>query len=179
MEKKRSTSAPARRASEGKREVRVVRSTLSRAAKSGPPRPRRAPGGRNYVMETRRDSIRKPFPYAIIFSFVCIVAVAMYVLSLRVTLDDLNSEISAMESQIAQAREEENALEVRLGAKYDLAEIERIAKDEYGMVNRDTLSKKYISVSGEDQVEILTGSNPAETEEDGEQTEQSEEGEAE
>ncbi|MBR6530421.1 MAG: hypothetical protein IKT43_03300 [Clostridia bacterium] len=109
----------------------------------------------NYVLETRVDPIRKPFPYAVIFAIVAIVAVAMYVLSLRITLDGLTADISRMEREIAASREEQNALEVRLGAKYDLTEIERIAKDEYGMVSKDSLSKKYISISGEDQIEVF------------------------
>lgn len=133
-----------------------------------------------YVLETRRDTIRKPFPYAIIFSFVAIVAVAMYVLSLRVTLDGLTADISRMEREIAQSREEQNALEVRLNAKYDLTEIERIAKDEYGMVGKDTLTKKYISISGEDEIEILDGSlseeRPAEEETEAETEDKAEEG---
>lgn len=110
---------------------------------------------RSYVMEQRPDPVRKPFPYAIILCFVAIVAVAMYVLSLHITVDNLMAEISSMENEISESREEENALRVRLNAKYDLTEIERIAKEEYGMVPRDILAKKYISISGEDEIEVL------------------------
>lgn len=117
---------------------------------------------KNYVLETRPDSIRKPFPYAIIFSFLAIVAVAMYVLSLRVTLDSLTADISKMEREISAVVEDRNALEVRLNAKYDLTEIERIAKEEYGMVSKDSLTKKYISVSGEDEIELLLPTDPEE-----------------
>lgn len=108
-----------------------------------------------FVLETRTDAVRKPFPYAIILAFLAIVAVAMYVLSLRITLDNLTADISRMEREIGEYREEQNTLEVRLNAKYDLSEIERIAREEYNMVPKDSLTKKYIPISGEDVVEVL------------------------
>lgn len=112
---------------------------------------------KDYVLETRKDSVRKPFPYAVVLAILLVVVVAMYVLSLRVQLDNLTSDISRMEREITQSREDQDALEVRLNAKYDLKEIERIAKDEYGMVPKDSLTKRYISISGEDEIEILDG----------------------
>ena len=36
-----------------------------------------------------------------------------------------------------------------------LEEIERIAREEYGMVNRDQLPKEYITPDSEDQIEII------------------------
>ena len=108
-----------------------------------------------FVLETRTDAIRKPFPYAIIFSFLAVVAVAMYVLSLRISLDNLTADISRMEREILAYKEEQNILEVRVNAKYDLSEIERIAREEYGMVPKDSLTKKYIPISGEDEVQVL------------------------
>lgn len=133
--------------------VRVVDAQRARRTHLSPVR---AEQKQNYVIETRRDNIRKPFPYTIIFFFVAIVAVAMYVLSLRVTLDNFTADISRIEREIAACQEERNALEVRLNAKYDLTEIERIAREEYGMVPKDSLTKRYISISGEDEVEILS-----------------------
>ncbi len=108
-----------------------------------------------FVLETRTDAIRKPFPYAVILSFLAVVAVAMYVLSLRITLDNLTADISRMEREILAYREEQNVLEVRVNAKYDLSEIERIAREEYGMVPKDSLTKKYIPIAGEDEVQVL------------------------
>ncbi len=152
--------------------VRVNAPTLSRT-EGRRLSPVRTVKQKNYVMETRIDPVRKPFPYAVIGAIVGIVIVAMYVLSLRVTLDSLTTDISRMEREIAACLEEKNALEVRLNAKYDLTEIERIAKDEYGMVGKDTLTKKYISVSGEDEIEILDGKK-TETEEENEDEESEE-----
>lgn len=107
------------------------------------------------VIEERQSKVKKPFPFAVVFSICAIVAVAMYVLSLRITADELIVKISDMKDEISDAKEEQNALEVRLNAKYDLAEIERIATQEYGMVNKDTLAKKYVTISEEDEIEVL------------------------
>lgn len=120
------------------------RVSLRRAAKRG-----------EVVIEERASEIKKPFPFAVIFSICAIVAVAMYVLSLRITADELIVKISDMKDQISAAKEEQNALEVRLNAKYDLTEIERIATEEYGMVSKDTLAKKYVTISEEDEIEVL------------------------
>ncbi len=139
---------------QGSRKVHVVQSTLQRREGRNLPVARRNVT-RNYVMEDKRNPIRKPFPFAFIFACVVIVAVAMYVLSLRIKLDNLAASISQAESQIAADSEELNALRVRLGAKYDLSEIERIAREEYGMVNKDTLPKKYVSIAGDDEIDVF------------------------
>ena len=143
--------------------ARVRRAGLVRAKRSQTPAVFRL-RQKDYILETRPDAVKKPFPYALIFSILAVMAVAMYVLSLRVTLDSLTADISRMEREIEQGVEEENALEVRLNAKYDLTEIERIAREEYGMVNKDTLPKKYVSVSGEDEIEVLPQKGAEETE---------------
>ena len=145
-----SRTAPPR----GEHKVHVVQSTLQRREGRNLPVARRNVT-QNYVMEDKRSPIRKPFPFAFIFACVVIVAVAMYVLSLRIKLDNLAASISQAESRIAADAEELNALRVRLGAKYDLSEIERIAREEYGMVNKDTLPKKYVSIAGDDEIDVL------------------------
>ena len=35
-------------------------------------------------------------------------------------------------------------------------EIERIAKDDYGMIKNDHLTKKYITIENEDKTEVVT-----------------------
>lgn len=138
----------------GDKSVHIVRSPELAAEKKRPVAVRRVVEDAR-LLEEHRDPVRKPFPYATILAILLIVGVAMYVLSLRITLDNLTADISIMEAEIAQNREEQNALEVRLNAKYDLTEIERIAKEEYGMVNKDTLTKRYVSVSGGDLIEKI------------------------
>jgi len=54
--------------------------------------------------------------------------------------------------QIAVLKEEAGRLEVQLENKYDLAEVERIATQEYGMVASSSLPKKYVSVTEDGDV---------------------------
>ena len=56
---------------------------------------------------------------------------------------------------IVDMKSEETELEIKKNNMYDLEEIERIAREEYGMVNRDQLPKEYITPDSEDHIEII------------------------
>ncbi len=103
-------------------------------------------------VETRAAAVSAPIPLAFIFSLFILVAVFMYMVSLNVQVEEYSHSIDVMESRIAELKEETTQLEVQLESKYDLDEVERIATQEYGMVLGSTLSKKYISVSSEEDV---------------------------
>ena len=100
---------------------------------------------------TTKVRVKAQVPLAIIFSCVLVAAVFMYMLSLYVQIEEYSYSIDQMESRIAKLRDEATQLEIRLENKYDLAEIERVATQEYGMVQESILPKKYVSITdGED-----------------------------
>lgn len=101
---------------------------------------------------TRSVSISAPAPLALIFSCVITAVVFMYMLSLSVQIEEYSYSISQIETQIAVLKEEAGRLEVQLENKYDLAEVERIATQEYGMVASSSLPKKYVSITEDGDV---------------------------
>lgn len=103
---------------------------------------------------TRVAAAKRPIPLATIVSCVLLALVFMYMLTLYVQVEEYSLAIDTMESEIASLREEATKLEVQLENKYDLDEVERIATQEYGMVAASTLSKKYISVTDDEDLWI-------------------------
>lgn len=101
---------------------------------------------------TSTSAVSAPIPLAFIFSLAVLAGVFMYVVSLYVQVEEYSHSIDVMESRIAELKEEVTQLEVQLESKYDLDEVERIATQEYGMVVASSLSKKYISVSAEEDI---------------------------
>ncbi|MGN1410828.1 MAG: septum formation initiator family protein [Eubacteriales bacterium] len=65
------------------------------------------------------------------------------------------NEVSELESQLKTMQSEADELELKLEAKNDIREIEKIATTEYGMAKEDTLQRRYISLSDGERIEIL------------------------
>ncbi|MBQ9545101.1 MAG: septum formation initiator family protein [Clostridia bacterium] len=134
---------------------RAVRIPTDRADNAAISRRRVAGSIRTKIeMVTKSSTFRKPFPLAIIACCLAVTAVFMYVITLYVSIDDCNANISSLTAEINQINDQITALELRVDNKYDLDEIERIATEQYHMVRADTLPKKYISLAGEDVVEL-------------------------
>jgi len=106
-------------------------------------------------MEVRREIAKTPFPIPYIFCIVLLTVIFLYVIHLYIEIDDLNAELTDYNNMIVDMKEEEKKLDVQKNSMYNLEEIERIAREEYGMVNRDQLPKEYITPDSEDQIEII------------------------
>lgn len=65
------------------------------------------------------------------------------------------NEISELESRLKTMQSEADELELKLEAKNDIREIEKIATTELGMAKEDTLQRRYISLSDGERIEIL------------------------
>lgn len=65
------------------------------------------------------------------------------------------NEVSELESRLKTMQSEADELELKLEAKNDIREIEKIATTEYGMAKEDTLQRRYISLSDGERIEIL------------------------
>jgi len=103
---------------------------------------------------TKVDKDKKPFPFAGILCAFLFTAVFMYMLSLYVQIDDYSSQIVSLKNEMAELVEEETALKIKIENKFNLAMVEKIATEEYGMVKADNLPKKYITVTEDDVTEI-------------------------
>ena len=105
---------------------------------------------------TEKNERKKPFPVSVIACCLAITVSLMYIITLFIHIDDYSSDISDLKGEISSYKDQVTALELRLENKYDLDEIERIAVEEYGMVRADQLPKKYVSLAGDDVVEITS-----------------------
>jgi hypothetical protein len=73
----------------------------------------------------------------------------------QMILGEYTENIVKTQTGIDKAIREERLLTRQLEAKDDLAEFERIAVEELGMIKEDLLLKKYISLKQKDKVEIM------------------------
>lgn len=87
---------------------------------------------------------RKSFPL-IAFAAVTVMAVALFlVVSSSVKLMEADSEIAELKSQINEIENTEALLASRLEEKNDLAEIERLASEQLGMIRSEYVSVRFI-----------------------------------
>ncbi len=104
---------------------------------------------------------KKTFPfvtlcYAVIFTLLLMMLVSNYV-----ALNEYTKDISDLEAKVDALEDREKELAGELDKKYDLVEIEKQAKEEYGMVDSSEVEKKYIEVGDDEKIEVY------EVEEDG------------
>lgn len=110
----------------------------------------------------RRVSRRTPFPTGIMMltvSFALILAIVVYSSSL---ISDAGSRISDLKKESVSLSDTEQSLELMLETKNDLRVIEDLAVNQIGMVKKDQIERKYITVFGGDSV-ILTDRQDADT----------------
>ncbi len=115
------------------------------------------------VTEVRSEKPATPFPLSLILCVMAITLVAIYVIHLYIELDELNATITEYNNQIAEMKNEERVLQSQRASKYNLEEIERIAKEKYGMVDKDQLPKEYITPESSDSIEVMKTSEVQET----------------
>ena len=108
------------------------------------------------TIKTYKNPSTRPFPTAIVFgSLICTILV-MFIVYNYVKLNEYTSEVSTLNNQLAALKQTETDLNNELVKRVDLMEIERIAKDDYGMIKNDHLTKKYITIENEDKTEVVT-----------------------
>ena len=100
-------------------------------------------------METRKEASKTPFPIPYIVCIMLLTVIFLYVIHLYIEIDDLNAELTDYNNLIVDMKREETALEIKKNNMYDLEEIERIAREEYGMVSADQLPLYVCEVEGE------------------------------
>ena len=118
----------------------------------------KAPAVDEYIDEPVEILKEKPsaFPLFAYIGITLVIVVAMaYVVHLCVEISEWNTRISGYKSTIVELEGEQKDLEYEKGRLYDLEEIERIAREEYGMVSADSLPKEYITSEDGDSIQIM------------------------
>lgn len=112
------------------------------------------PSGRKSY-DTVKIKAAKAFPVGAVLCVALVAVAIMFCVNQYIKFDSLNESLDEIEAQIASTNESITLLEVQYEQKYDLNEIERIATEEYGMVNADSLPRKYITLTGDDVIELV------------------------
>ncbi len=84
-----------------------------------------------------------------------IIIIMAYVVHLCVEMSELRAEISNCKNTLVELRGKQNDLEFQKEKLYNLEEIERIAREEYGMVSSDRLPKEYITSENGDSIQLM------------------------
>lgn len=111
------------------------------------------------VIPTEREKAATPFPAIYIFFIAILTLMFVYVVHLYIEITDFNSTLAEYDATLVELKSVQNDLEFEKNRLYNLEEIARIAKEEYGMVSADQLPKEYITPDSSDHIQILdTGS---------------------
>ena len=95
-----------------------------------------------------------PFPMSFVFYSVVMTVMLMFVVYSNSVVNEVSYEINDLETKISAAEQENEKLSIALDKKYDLADIERIATTELGLVKSTDVVKHYVSISGGDKVTV-------------------------
>jgi len=116
---------------------------------------KKATAQRTLPFRAEREKAASPFPVSYIFFILILTAIMVYVVHLYIEISELDATLSEYNNTLVELKSEQNDLKFEKNRLYDLEEIERIAREEYGMVNADQLPKEYITPEGGDHIQIL------------------------
>lgn len=95
------------------------------------------------------------FPVSLVLMAVCATALIMCIVTTGVQINEITAENSTLKSQYSELEELSDELSRQLEVRDDLRVVERMAKEELGMVKRDQVDRYYLSVHKEDRIEII------------------------
>lgn len=98
---------------------------------------------------------KTPFPIGTLILVIICAAMLAFVVYSGVLINQMTREISDLQKQAATLSADEEKLELSLQEKNDLRVIEQIATNQLGMVKRDQIVQKYISMSSGDKIEVF------------------------
>ncbi len=98
---------------------------------------------------------RYSFPLSIVSIAFCFTILIMAIITTSVQITEITAQNSLLERQYNSMISEENELRLRLETRDDLRVVERLAKEEYGMVKKDQVERYYITVNKQDKIEII------------------------
>ncbi len=98
---------------------------------------------------------RYSFPVSLVLMAVCATVLIMAIITTGVQINEITAQNSSLKSQYSQLEELRDELNRQLEVRDDLRVVERMAKDELGMVKRDQVDRYYLTVHKEDKIEII------------------------
>ena len=104
---------------------------------------------------TKLRNAKASFPIATITLTIICTLLAMVMVYSFTQKHEAAAELSALEQTVEYLKAENRELSVSVEKKDNLALIEQLARNEYGMVGEEELQKRYLSMSGEDYVRAL------------------------
>ena len=104
---------------------------------------------------TKLRNAKASFPIATITLTIICTLLAMVMVYSFTQKHETAAELSALEETVERLSAENHELSVSLEKKDNLALIEQLARNEYGMVGEEELQKRYLDMSGEDYVRTL------------------------
>ncbi len=95
------------------------------------------------------------FPASIVLIALCFTVLIMAIVTTSVQISEITAENSALERQYNSMVSEENELRLLLETRDDLRVVEKMAKEDLGMVKKDQVDRYYLTVHKEDKIEIV------------------------
>jgi len=131
----------------------------SPVAKNGKKSSSKRNGNLHAVRAPRVVNVKKkdkaPFPWSIVFVAALLTSMFLFMMMNYAEVDKYRSEITDLNNKLATMEKTQDDLEVTLGNKYDLAEIEKYASEELGMTKNIPESNIHIiTTEQEDKTEM-------------------------
>ncbi len=98
---------------------------------------------------------RYSFPVSLVLMAVCATVLIMAIITTGVQINEITAQNSSLKSQYSQLEELRDELSRQLEVRDDLRVVERMAKEDLGMVKRDQVDRYYLTVHKEDRIEII------------------------
>lgn len=102
---------------------------------------------------TTDKAAHRTVPYGMIFMICIFTIAALFVTFLSVRVNEVNNEISTLNSRLADIREQTADAKAEIFEKKDITVIRKTA-EKYGMVRSEYLPAHYITVEAEDKVTL-------------------------
>ena len=105
-------------------------------------------------VKTVRAEQKKPFPVSALFMALVCTVLFMFMIVSYVQINEYTLAVSQLRTDLADMAAEDKELSAALEKKNDMLTIEELAA-ELGMVKADALTKKHITLTNEDKIEVV------------------------
>lgn len=95
------------------------------------------------------------FPLSVVITAVCFTVLIMAIITSAVQRSELSTENDMLKREYTSLLSKKDELDLLLGTRDDLRVVERVAKEELGMVKKDQVENFSLRVHNEDRIEIL------------------------
>lgn len=109
------------------------------------------------IVNVKKEN-KAPFPWSVVFVAVLLTGMFLFMMMNYAEVDKYRSEITNLNNKVATMQKTQDELEVTLGNKYDIGEIDKYAENELGMTNGPVPEDKLYRVNfeQEDRTEMHT-----------------------